>query len=341
MSEKIGTGASGDCGREDLAHSPRLLDRVRVATRRLHYSIRTEDAYVQWAKQFILFHRKRHPDEMGEAEIVAFLNDLAVVRRVAAATQNQALSALLFLYKVVLDRELDWFSDDLTPAKRPARLPVVLTRDEVRAVLAHLEGVHRLAASLMYGAGLRLMETVRLRVKDVDFGQNHLLIREGKGDKDRVTVLPSTLVDPLRIQIAAVRALHDRDVAEGCGRVYLPHALAVKYPSADRALGWQYVFPATRRAVDPRAADGVMRRHHLSESAVQKMVKGAVRRAGIAKPASCHTFRHSFATHLLENGADIRTVQELLGHADVRTTMIYTHVLQRGPMGVRSPADVL
>ena len=339
MAGKIETNGSGDSGRDDLSRSPRLLDRVRVAIRRLHYSIRTEDAYVQWAKRFILFHGKRHPDDMGEPEIVAFLNHLAVEGQVAASTQNQALSALLFLYKVVLDRDLDWFSKDLVPAKRPERLPVVLTRDEVRAVMSHLDGVHRLAAGLMYGSGLRLMETLRLRVKDIDFGQNHLVVREGKGDKDRVTVLPATLVDALRLQIAAVCVLHRQDLADGYGRVHLPHALAIKYPDADRSPGWQYVFPSPKRAVDPRS--GVIRRHHLAESAVQKMVKGAVRRAGLTKPASCHTFRHSFATHLLENGSDIRTVQELLGHADVRTTMIYTHVLQRGPMGVRSPADVL
>ncbi len=341
MIEKIGTNGSRDCGRGDLASSPRLLDRVRVATRRLHYSIRTEDAYVQWAKRFILFHGKRHPDEMGEAEIVAFLNHLAVASQVAASTQNQALSALIFLYKVVLDRDLDWFSDDLVPAKRPDRLPVVLTRDEVRGVLSHLDGVHRLAAGLMYGSGLRLMETLRLRIKDVDFGQNHLLVRQGKGQKDRMTVLPTSSSEALKVQISLAEALHRRDLAEGFGRVYLPFALARKYPDADREAGWQYLFPAARRAVDPRSDDGVVRRHHLAESGVQKMVKGAVRRSGIAKPASCHTFRHSFATHLLENGSDIRTVQELLGHADVRTTMIYTHVLQRGPMGVRSPADVL
>ncbi|MDB5349490.1 MAG: integron integrase [Planctomycetota bacterium] len=339
MAEEIGTNGTGDCGRQELARSPRLLDRVRVAARRLHYSIRTEDAYVGWAKRFILFHGKRHPDEMGEAEVVAFLNHLAVEHQVAASTQNQALSAIVFLYKVVLDRTLDWFADDLVPAKRPERLPVVLTREEVRAVLAHLGGVHRLAAGLMYGSGLRLMETLRLRVKDVDFGQNHLVVREGKGDKDRVTVLPATLAESLRIQIAEVRATHRRDLFEGFGRVHLPHALAEKYPTADRQIGWQYLFPAQHRATDPRT--GVVRRHHLAESGVQKMVRGAVRRSGLAKPASCHTFRHSFATHLLENGSDIRTVQELLGHADVRTTMIYTHVLQRGPLGVRSPADVL
>lgn len=278
---------------------------------------------------------------MGQAEIVAFLNHLAVEGKVAASTQNQALSALLFLYRVVLDQPLDWFSDDLTPAKTPERLPVVLTREEVRLVLGHLSGTHRLVAHLMYGAGLRLMEVVRLRVKDVDFGQNHLLIREAKGNKDRVTVLPETLVKGLRTQIDEIRAIHERDVADGFGRVYLPQALAKKSVNADRELGWQYVFPASRLAVDPRTNDGVMRRHHLSESSVQKMVKGAVRRSGIAKNASCHTFRHSFATHLLENGSDIRTVQELLGHADVRTTMIYTHVLNKGPMGVRSPIDLL
>jgi integron integrase len=339
MTGKIGTNGKENSGMGGLASSPRILDRVRVAARRLHYSIRTEDAYVQWAKRFILYHGKRHPEEMGEAEIVAFLNHLAAEQNVAASTQNQALSALLFLYKVVLERPVEWFSDRLTPAKRPERLPVVLTREEVRAVMGHLEGVHRLAAGLMYGAGLRLMETVRLRVKDVDFGQNHLVVRDGKGAKDRVTVLPGTLAEALRDQITVVEVLHRRDLAEGFGRVYLPTALARKYPEADRELGWQYLFPAAKRAVDPRT--GAVHRHHLAESAVQKMVKGAVRRTEIVKNASCHTFRHSFATHLLESGSDIRTIQELLGHNDVRTTMIYTHVLQKGPLGVRSPMDVL
>ncbi len=315
-----------------------LLDRVRGEIRVRHYSIRTEEAYVGWIRQFILFHKKRHPLEMGEVEVCEFLTHLAVERKVAASTQNQALSALLFLYNDVLEQPLER-SDDIVRARRPERLPVVLTRDEVRAVLAHLTGEKWVIASLLYGSGLRLMEALRLRVKDVDFGQNHLVVRDGKGQKDRVTLLPKALTEPLRRQIEHVKALHDKDVREGFGRVYLPDALATKYPHADRQLGWQYLFPASKRGVDPRS--GIVRRHHLAERAVQKAVGEAVRLAGLVKPASCHTFRHSFATHLLESGSDIRTVQELLGHNDVRTTMIYTHVLQSGPLGVRSPVDVL
>ena len=268
----------------------------------------------------------------------AFLTDLAVERDVAASTQNQALSALLFLYKVVLDRPLERL-DEIPKAKKPQRLPVVFTRDEVRAVLARMPSDSALMANLLYGSGLRLMECLRLRVKDVDFGQNHLVVRDGKGQKDRVTVLPGTLVDWLRRQVARVAEIHRQDVAEGFGRVYLPFALAKKYPHADIEPGWQYLFPASKRAIDPR--DGVERRHHEHERVLQRAVKSAVRLSGVAKPGSCHTFRHSFATHLLENGSDIRTVQALLGHADVRTTMVYTHVLQRGPMGVLSPADIL
>jgi integron integrase len=321
-----------------IAIMPKLLDQVREATRTLHYSIRTEDAYVGWIRQFILFHGKRHPAEMGEGEVGEFLTHLAVERNVAASTQNQALSALLFLYKVVLERPLEMV-DGVVRAKRPERLPVVLTRDEVRAVLERLTGAPRLAAGLMYGSGLRLMECIRLRIKDVDFGQNLLIVRDGKGQKDRVSVLPATLVEPLKVQVAEVRARHVQDLGDGFGRVYLPYALKEKYSNADREFGWQYLFPASRRGTDPRT--GEVRRHHLAESALQKAVKAAVRRADLNKPASCHTFRHSFATHLLESGSDIRTVQELLGHQDVRTTMIYTHVLNRGVMGVRSPIDLL
>ena len=335
---EIRTNPPGEPGRPS-APEPRLLDRVRTACRRLHYSIRTEDAYSQWIKRFILFHGKRHPEAMGEGEVVAFLNHLAVDRQVAASTQNQALAALLFLYKTVLDRPLEWVGDDTVRARRPERLPVVLTRDEVRALLAQLDDASRLMASLLYGSGLRLMECLRLRVKDVDFGQNHLVVRDGKGQKDRVTLLPAGVRDPLRGQIERALARHRDDLAEGFGRVHLPFALAEKYPDADREPGWQYVFPAARRGVDPRT--GIVRRHHLAESGLQKVVRGAVRRAGIVKPASCHTLRHSFATHLLEAGHDIRTVQELLGHKDVRSTMIYTHVLQSGPLGVRSPIDAL
>jgi integron integrase len=273
---------------------------------------------------------------MGEAEVRAFLTHLAVERNVAASTQNQALGAIVFLYKQVLDRPLEWVGD-VVRAKRPERLPVVFTREEVRAVLARLTGDRWLMASLLYGSGLRLMECLRLRVKDVDFGQNHLVVRDGKGQKDRVTLLPGSLVEPLKRQVARVEEIHRQDLDEGFGRVYLPFALGRKYPHADRQAGWQYLFPAPSRAIDPRS--DVERRHHDYEAGLQRAVRGAIRAAGVAKPGSCHTFRHSFATHLLENGSDIRTVQELLGHADVRTTMVYTHVLQRGPMGVRSPAD--
>ncbi len=317
---------------------PRLLDQVREATRRLHYSIRTEDAYAQWVKRFILFHDKRHPLEMGEAEVIAFLNHLAVRREVAASTQNQALSALLFLYKVVLGRPLEWLDDRLVRAKTPERLPTVFSRDEARAVLARLDGTAWLAASLLYGSGLRLTECLRLRVKDLDFDQARIIVRDGKGQKDRATTLPECLVEHLRRQVEFVRATHETDLRDGFGRVHLPHALAAKYPHADRLIGWQYLFPSSRRAADPRT--GIVRRHHLAESAIQKAVKRAIRAAGIVKHASCHTFRHSFATHLLEAGRDIRTIQELLGHKDVRTTMIYTHVIQAGPLGVRSPLDV-
>jgi integron integrase len=314
----------------------RLLDRVRDRVRVLHYSIRTEDAYVQWIRRFILFHGKRHPQEMGAPELEAFLTHLAVDRDVAASTQNQALSAILFLYREVLGRPLHE-PGRIAPARRPERLPTVLTRDEVRSLLAHLDGTAWLMASLLYGSGLRLMECLRLRIKDVDFGQRHILVRDGKGQKDRATLLPRALEEPLQRQIDRVRTLHQQDLDDGHGRVYLPHALAEKYPDADRRFGWQYVFPAARRSTDPRG--GIVRRHHAAERPLQRDVAAAVRRARILKPASCHTLRHSFATHLLESGHDIRTVQELLGHDDVRTTMIDTHVLQSGPLGVRSPLD--
>ncbi len=314
----------------------KLLDQIKAKIRTLHYSIRTESAYLHWAKRYILFHGKTHPAEMGEKEVGAFLTYLAVERNVAASTQNQALSALLFLYEAVLDRPLNRVGD-VARAKRPERLPVVFTRDEVRAILARLRGDRWLMASLLYGSGLRLMECLRLRVKDVDFGQNHLIVRDGKGQKDRVTVLPSSLVEPLRTQVERVAEIHRQDLLDGFGHAYLPFALARKYPEADQHSGWQYLFPASARSIDPRS--GRERRHHEGEANLQRAVKAAVRASGTAKPGSCHTFRHSFATHLLENGSDIRTVQELLGHADVRTTMIYTHVLNAGPMGVRSPLD--
>jgi len=314
----------------------KLLDQVRDAIRLKHYSIRTEQSYVAWIKRYILFHHKRHPRDMGSAEIEAFLTHLAVKENVAASTQNQALSALLFLYREVLRQDLDGPIDSIR-AKRPKRLPTVLTKDEVRRVIGELSGTHRLMAQLLYGSGLRLMECVRLRVKDIDFAQHLIVVRDGKGQEDRVTMLPDSLIAPLQEHLLRVKRLHEEDLARGHGSVYLPFALERKYPNADREWIWQYVFPANRLSVDPRS--GIVRRHHLDESNLQKAVREAARLAGINKSVSPHTFRHSFATHLLENGYDIRTVQELLGHKDVKTTMIYTHVLNRGPMAVRSPLD--
>jgi len=315
---------------------PKLLDRVREAIRARHYSPRTERAYVSWIRRFIVFHRKRHPREMGAAEVEAFLSALATVGRVSASTQNQALSALLFLYGEVLGVAMDGLAG-VVRARKPHRLPVVLTRDEVRHVLAELRGSVRLAALLMYGAGLRLMECVELRVKDVDLEQREIRVRDGKGRKDRVTVLPLAAVDAIARHLAQVRALHARDLEAGGGWVALPDALARKYPNAGREWGWQWIFPATRTYVD--AGNGQRRRHHLHEAVIQRVFKQGVRRAGIAKAATSHTLRHSCATHLLEGGYDIRTVQELLGHRDVATTMVYTHVLNRGGRGVRSPLD--
>ena len=314
----------------------RLLDRVRDAIRVRHYSIRTEDTYVDWARRFILFHGKRHPESMGAAEVEAFLTHLATERGVAAATQNQAKSALLFLYKEVLGVQLPWL-DEIVGAKNRDRLPVVLTSTEVRALLHELNGSSWLVAALLYGTGMRLLEGLRLRVKDVDFERRELVVRSGKGAKDRVTVLPENLLLPLKEQLARAKVLHERDLDAGFGAVWLPDALAVKYPNAPRTWGWQWVFPSAARSVDPR--QGVERRHHLHEASIQKAVAGAAKRARIIKPCSPHVLRHSFATHMLQAGYDIRTVQELLGHSDVKTTMIYTHVLNRGGRGVRSPFD--
>ncbi len=314
-----------------------LLDLVREAVRTRHYSIRTEEAYVRWIREYILFFHKRHPSGLGAREVGAFVSHLAVKRNVAASTQNQALSALLFLYREVLDLPIEWV-DDVERAKRPRRLPVVFTGDEVEAVLSRLRGEAWLMASLLYGSGLRLMECVRLRVKDVDFAQLQIIVREGKGGKDRVTMLPPSLVEPLQRQLERAGALHGADIRDGFGNVYLPYALAKKYPDAGREWCWQYVFPALRRSVDPRT--GREQRHHIAETALQKAVKAATRAAGINKPGSRHTLRHSFATHLLEAGCDIRTIQELLGHADVSTTMIYTHVLNKGGRGVKSPLEL-
>ncbi len=315
---------------------PRLLDRVRVALRARHYSGRTEEAYVGWIRRYIFFHDKRHPAEMGAPEISRFLSALAVEGRVAASTQNQALSALLFLYRDVLDITLPWL-DDVVRAKRPQRLPVVLSRDEVRLVLGRLDGMPRLMACLLYGAGLRVLECCRLRVQDVDFTANQIVVRGGKGDKDRVTMLPAMAKADLARHLENVRTQHQQDLALGAGWVELPTALSRKYPHAGQEWAWQWVFPATRTYVDHFTRQ--RRRHHLHETVLQRALKEAVRRAGIAKRASPHTLRHSFATHLLEDNHDIRTVQELLGHRDVSTTMIYTHVLNRGPAAVRSPAD--
>ena len=315
---------------------PKILDQLRAVIRLRHYSIRTEEAYTQWVKRFIFFHGKRHPEEMGRAEVEAFLTHLAVERKVAAATQNQALNALVFFYREIIKREIGTL-EDVVRAKRPEKVPLVFSQEEARAVLGHLTGVPGLMGRLLYGSGLRLMECVRLRVKDIDFSYRQVIVRDGKGQKDRVTPLPQTLMEPLNIHLKQVKTLHDRDLAEGFGAVYLPFALDRKYPNANREWGWQYVFPSSKRSVDPRS--NAMRRHHLAETVLQRAVKMAVRAAGIHKPASCHTFRHSFATHLLENGYDIRTVQELLGHKDVSTTMIYTHVLKQGGRGVRSPLD--
>jgi integron integrase len=314
----------------------KLLECVRDVMRLKHYSLRTERTYCDWIKRFIRFHGMRHPAEMAELEVGEFLTDLARAGNVSASTQNQALSALLFLYKQVLKREIGWLNQ-VERAKKPSRLPVVLNRDEVHKIFAHLHGTARLMAGLLYGSGLRLMECARLRVKDIDFAYARITVRDTKGGRDRVTMLPVSLAAPLQRHLQIVRTQHEQDVADGFGEVWLPNALARKYPNAAREWSWQFVFASSRISVDPRSK--VKRRHHLDESALQQAVKRAVRAAGLSKPASCHTFRHSFATHLLENGYDIRTVQELLGHKDVSTTMIYTHVLNRPGIGVKSPLD--
>ena len=315
---------------------PRLLDLVRQEIRSRHFSPRTEEAYVGWVRRFILHNSKRHPADMGEREVTEFLSHLATARRVSPSTQNQALAALLFLYRDVLHRKLDWL-EGVTRARRAPRLPVVLTRPEVDAIIGQIEGPPRLMAGLLYGAGLRLMECCRLRVKDVDQARSEIIVRDGKGRKDRMTMLPAALRSPLANHLKMVRLQHEEDLRRGRGHVELPGALARKYPNASREWGWQWIFPATRIYTD--AESGQRRRHHLHESVLQRLVKNAARKSGLAKPASCHTLRHSFATHLLESGYDIRTIQELLGHSDVTTTMIYTHVLNRGGRGVRSPLD--
>ncbi|MEJ5240068.1 MAG: integron integrase [Anaerolineales bacterium] len=315
----------------------KLLDQLREILRIQHYSYRTEEAYVDWVRRFILFHNKRHPAEMGAPEIRAFLAHLAQERNVSASTQNQALSAILFLYREVLRKEIEPVL--LSTAKRPEHVPTVLTREEVLYIMRHLDGTHKLMAQLLYGSGLRLMECVRLRIKDLDFEYRAITVRDGKGEKDRIVPLPEAVIPDLRRQIERVRLLHEEDLAAGYGEVYLPYALAEKYPNASRELIWQYLFPASRRSLDPRS--GKERRHHIDPSALQRAVRQAAQKAGLQKRVTCHTLRHSFATHLLQAGYDIRTVQELLGHKDVRTTMIYTHVLERSGLAVRSPLDSL
>jgi len=318
--------------------APRLLDQVRARIRFKHYSIRTEQAYIDWIRRFIKFNRNRHPVELSSRDVELFLTHLASVGHVAASTQNQAQSALLFLYREVLSRELPWL-EGVVRAKMPSRLPVVLTRTEVADVLTRMRGTHRLIGDLLYGTGMRIMEALRLRVKDVDFGRREILVRDGKGAKDRVTMLPDRLFPVLRAHLIEAKRLHRMDLQDGFGAAWMPFALARKYPTAANEWAWQYVFPADRRSADPRT--GIMRRHHISDQSFQRAMREALRASGIAKPATPHTLRHSFATHLLEAGYDIRTVQELLGHSDVSTTMVYTHVLNRGGRGVASPLDRL
>ena len=320
------------------ASSPRLLDQVRDKLRALHYSLRTEETYVHWMRRYILYHGKRHPRDMGAAEVEAFLSHLATERKVAAATQNLALAAILFLYKEVLDIELPWLAD-VTRAKKPQRLPTVLTRPEVDALLRQVAGTPGLIVRLLYGTGMRVSEALRLRVKDLELDVRQVTVRDGKGGKDRVTVLPDALVEPLRAHLVARRACYDRDLKKGRAAVWMPDALDRKYPGAGCEWAWQYVFVADRFSEDPRS--GAVRRHHFDDKPILRCVKRAAVNARIAKPVSPHTLRHSFATHLLESGYDIRTVQELLGHSDVNTTMIYTHVLNRGGRGVVSPLDRL
>ena len=314
----------------------KLLDQLRETIRQRNYAYKTEQSYANWVRRFILFHNKRHPREMGVAEIEAFLTDLAVEGQVSASTQSQAFSALLFLYRHVLHIELPQTIDAIR-AKRPQRLPTVMTSQEALMVIAAMSGPYQLMAKLLYGAGLRLVECVSLRVQEVDFPQRQTIFRDGKGGKDRITILPDSVREPLKEQLGRVKLVHNQDLSQGGGAVYLPYALERKYPKANREWGWQYVFPAKKISQDPRS--GRMRRHHIHESGLQRAIKRAVRLTNIHKPVSAHTFRHSFATHLLQAGYDIRTVQELMGHKSVTTTMIYTHGLNRGGLAVRSPLD--
>lgn len=314
-----------------------LLDQTRAMMRLRHYSYKTEKIYVYWMKQYFYFHNLRHPKEMGAAEVEAFLTHLAVKHAVSASTQNQALAAILFLYREVLKINLPWL-ENFTPAKKSKHLPVVLTKEEVNLILSRLSGVNWIIANLLYGSGLRLTEALRLRVKDLDFEYKQIIVRDGKGGKDRVTVLPEKLIEPLQKQLAEAKAIHERDLKIGSGRVEMPFALAAKYPNAEAEWRWQYVFPSKSLSQNPRT--GATGRHHLSESSLQKPFKQVVNETEIQKTASPHTLRHSFATHLLQNGQDIRTIQELLGHKELSTTMIYTHVLQSNRFGVKSPADL-
>jgi integron integrase len=323
---------------QTTGEKPKLLAQVRAAMRVRHYSLRTEDTYLHWIKRFWVFHGHRHPAALGAGGIGHFLSAPAVEQQVSAATQNQALNALVFLYRQVLQRDVGQI-DNLVRAKQPQRLPVVLHKHEVKALLEALEGVHWLMGHLLYGAGLRVMECLRLRVKDLDFSTNQILVREGKGNKDRLTMLPGVVKASLAAHLVRGQALHQRDLARGFGSVYLPHALARKYPNAPKDWGWQWVFPARQLSIDPRS--GLRRRHHLQETVLQRAVRTAASQAGLIKPIGPHTLRHAFATHLLEDGYDIRTIQELLGHKEVSTTMIYTHVLNRGGKGVTSPSDRL
>jgi len=317
---------------------PKLLDQVRNAIQTKHYSVRTEESYVNWIKRYIIYHNKRHPKEMGEKEINVFLTHLAVNKKVAASTQNQALCAIIFLYKHVLKIDIGDLGD-MVWAKKPKRLPVVFTRTEAQAIIDQLNGIKWIMVNILYGSGLRLMECLRLRVQDVDFGQKKIIVRDGKGAKDRATLFPEVIKKQLTLHLKTIKIQHLKDLTDGYGKVYLPYALENKYPNANKEWCWQYIFPSEKLSIDPRS--GIKRRHHLDESYLQKAVKSAIKKAGINKNAGCHTFRHSFATHLLEDTQDIRTVQELLGHEDLNTTMIYTHVLDKGPFGITSPADKL
>ncbi|MBT3016979.1 MAG: integron integrase [Candidatus Thiodiazotropha sp. (ex Clathrolucina costata)] len=322
----------------EAVKKPMLLEVVRQRLRLRHYSIRTEKSYIHWIRRFVRFHNRRHPKELGKQEIEAFLTHLAVDRKVSASTQNQAFNALLFLYREVLELKMPQL-DSVRRAKKPKQLPTVLSPDEVRQVLSHLDGKYWIAANLLYGSGLRLLECLRLRVQDIDFNLAQIMVRGGKGNKDRCTILPASVIDPLQEHLEKLRTIHSQDLEKGLGRVYLPVALDRKYPNASKELCWQFVFPASRYVADRDTGHQV--RFHLHEKALQRAIKSAVRQSDISKRATAHTLRHSFATHLLQRGADIRTIQALLGHKDVNTTMIYTHVIQKGGMGVRSPLDLL